>query len=51
MTVFEYIVRDSRFDGIPLVLETIDETLWPEEIALLKKLAIGRGSARSGAAE
>lgn len=51
MTVFEYIMRDSRFDGIPLVLETIDDTLWPEEIALLKKLSIGRGSPRSGAVE
>ena len=39
MAVFEYIMADSRFDGIPLVLETIDETLWPEEIALLKNLA------------
>lgn len=34
---FEYIVRDPRFDGIPLVLETPDESLWPQEIAKLKK--------------
>lgn len=39
MTVFEYIMADERFDGIPLVLETIDESLWPEEIELLKGLA------------
>ncbi len=39
MTVFEYIMRDARFDGIPLVLETIDDSLWPHEIALLKSLA------------
>jgi deoxyribonuclease-4 len=39
MAVFEYIMGDRRFDDIPLVLETIDESLWPEEIALLKKLA------------
>jgi deoxyribonuclease IV len=39
MSVFEYIMADPRFDAIPLVLETIDESLWPEEIALLKKLA------------
>jgi deoxyribonuclease-4 len=39
LTVFEYIMGDPRFDGIPLVLETIDEKLWPEEIALLKRLA------------
>jgi deoxyribonuclease IV len=30
--VFDRIAADSRFDGIPLVLETIDESLWPEEI-------------------
>ena len=39
MPVFRYIARDARFDGIPLVLETPDETRWPEEIALLKELA------------
>lgn len=36
---FRYIVRDPRFDGIPLILETPDESLWPEEIALLKRFA------------
>jgi len=41
MAVFEYIMRDSRFDNIPLVLETIDETLWPEEIRLLESLVPG----------
>ena len=39
MPVVRYIARDARFDGIPLVLETPDETRWPEEIALLKELA------------
>jgi deoxyribonuclease-4 len=39
MVVFEYIMADARFEDIPLVLETIDEALWPEEIALLKSLA------------
>ncbi|MES9923866.1 MAG: deoxyribonuclease IV [Candidatus Thiodiazotropha endolucinida] len=33
--VFRYIMHDPRFDDIPLVLETIDETLWKEEIAAL----------------
>ncbi len=33
--VFRYIMRDSRFDNIPMVLETIDETLWAEEISAL----------------
>lgn len=36
---FEFIMRDSRFDGIPLILETPDENLWPEEIARLKSMA------------
>ncbi|WP_392565235.1 deoxyribonuclease IV [Utexia brackfieldae] len=35
-TAFRYIMRDSRFDGIPLILETIDDTIWPDEIAWLK---------------
>ncbi len=29
---FERIVRDARFDGLPLILETPDESLWPLEI-------------------
>lgn len=33
--VFHYIMHDPRFDDIPLVLETIDDTLWKEEIAAL----------------
>lgn len=32
---FRYIMNDARFDDIPMVLETIDDSLWPEEIALL----------------
>ena len=32
---FQCIMKDGRFDHIPLILETIDETLWPEEIKLL----------------
>ena len=39
---FRYIAEDSRFDGIPLILETPDESRWPEEIALLKSFAEGR---------
>lgn len=35
LTVFEYIARDPRFDDLPLILETPDESLWPEEIRLL----------------
>lgn len=35
LEVFRYIMNDPRFDEIPMVLETIDEAIWPEEIALL----------------
>ena len=33
---FRWIMADPRFDGIPLVLETPDETRWAKEISLLK---------------
>ena len=36
---FKYIAADSRFDNIPLVLETPDEARWVEEIAKLKEFA------------
>ena len=35
---FRRIMNDSRLDGIPMVLETIDETIWKEEIQLLYSL-------------
>jgi deoxyribonuclease-4 len=35
--LFRWIMQDSRFDEIPLILETPDENLWAEEIAKLKK--------------
>ena len=38
---FGYIARDARFDNMPLVLETIDESLWAEEIAKLYELSRG----------
>ena len=34
---FERLMRDPRFDNMPLILETIDETLWPQEIAWLRE--------------
>lgn len=37
--VFRYIMTDSRFDGIPMVLETIDETIWADEINALKMMS------------
>lgn len=36
MGCFERIVKDPRFDEIPLILETPDESLWASEIARLK---------------
>jgi deoxyribonuclease-4 len=35
-TVFSYIMSDSRFDNIPLILETVNPDIWAEEIAWLK---------------
>ncbi len=35
---FRFIMNDSRFDEIPMILETIDSTIWDEEIKLLYKL-------------
>ena len=39
LNAFQYIMGDERFDGIPMVLETIDSSIWPDEIALLKSFA------------
>ena len=36
--VFSLIMNDPRFDGMPLILETPDETLWAEEIRYLYSL-------------
>ncbi len=33
---FSWIMQDARFDGIPLILETINSDIWDEEIAWLK---------------
>ena len=35
---FSFIMNDKRFDEIPMVLETIDDTIWAEEIKLLYSL-------------
>lgn len=35
-TAFNYIMRDERFDGIPLILETTNPDIWKDEIAWLK---------------
>lgn len=33
---FKRLMVDPRFDDMPLILETPDESIWPEEIALLR---------------
>lgn len=33
---FEYIASDPRFDNMPLILETIDSSIWKEEIQQLR---------------
>lgn len=33
---FRWIMQDARFEGIPLILETINPDIWVEEIAWLK---------------
>ncbi|MEJ2414963.1 MAG: deoxyribonuclease IV [Sulfurimonas sp.] len=35
LDAFRFIMNDDRMDDIPLILETIDETIWKDEIALL----------------
>jgi deoxyribonuclease-4 len=41
LEVFKYILADDRFDHMPLILETIDETIWAEEIKLLRSYQEG----------
>ena len=38
LETFRQIMNDSRLDNIPMVLETIDESIWKEEIRLLYSL-------------
>ncbi len=39
LETFRMIMRDSRFDNIPMILETPDETRWAGEIRLLMEMA------------
>ena len=36
VTFFKRFMKDKRFDNIPIILETPDETKWKDEIALLR---------------
>jgi apurinic endonuclease (APN1) len=38
--LFRKIIRDSRTDGIPLILETPEPDLWPQEIATLRSFIV-----------
>lgn len=38
MEAFRLIMNDARMDELPLILETPDESLWEQEIAMLKGL-------------
>jgi deoxyribonuclease-4 len=38
LDTFRFIMNDERMDDIPLILETIDETIWDQEIKLLYSL-------------
>jgi len=37
---FRRLMRDPRFDNIPLILETPNEELWPQEISTLKQFSV-----------
>ena len=39
LPTFERMMKDERFENIPIILETPDEALWPQEIELLKRYA------------
>ena len=38
LEAFNLIMNDEKIDDIPMVLETIDENIWPQEIELLYSL-------------
>ena len=38
MTLFELMMKDNRFDKMPIILETPEQELWAEEIEMLYKL-------------
>ncbi len=42
LEAFRFIMNDPRLDGIPLILETIDPSIWAEEIKLLYSMVESR---------
>lgn len=42
MDLFSFIMNDNRFNNMPLILETPDESIWAEEIKLLYALQVNQ---------
>lgn len=40
LEAFENIMRDPNIDEIPLILETIDDSIWKDEIEILRQMAV-----------
>ena len=41
LSSFENIMNDKQIDEIPLILETIDDSIWADEIKILRNLIKG----------
>jgi deoxyribonuclease-4 len=41
LDAFRLIMNDRRFDGMPMILETPDDSRWAEEIRMLKGMIVG----------
>jgi deoxyribonuclease-4 len=41
---FRFIMNDDRLDEMPMILETVDNTIWKQEIHLLYRLIQSGGS-------
>jgi len=42
LETFGFVMNDPRMEGIPLIMETPDETLWAEEIQMLFGLVVSK---------
>ena len=41
---FQWLMQDERFNGIPLVLETIEPEIWADEIQMLRRFELGEAA-------
>lgn len=41
---FHWLMQDDRFNGIPLVLETIEPEIWADEIQMLRRFELGEAA-------